>query len=248
MSVPEVSARAGETTESAATAPAGSAVQTAKAQAVDLGNEVGSQAKSVAGEASQQARATVDEARNQARRLARQTQDEVLAKVDDKSTQAAAGLQSVAGQLQAVADGRTDEAGPFAGYAQQAADRIGTLAERLQTGGARGVVDDVTDFARRRPGLFLVGAVGAGFLAGRLVRSGKAAIDEQDSATSGPSSSLEPPTVAGYPVTSTTPAPAAGYEPATVAGYPASAATGDIPPLPPPGLGGETPALTPNLP
>ena len=59
-----------------------------------------------------------------------------MAQVDGKSTQAGAGLQSVAGQLRAIADGRTDDAGPFAGYAQQAADRIGTLADRLQTGGA----------------------------------------------------------------------------------------------------------------
>ena len=156
-------------------------------------------------------------------------------------------MQSVAGQLQAIADGRTDEAGPFAGYAQHAADRIGALAERLQTGGARGVVEDTTDFARRRPGLFLVGAVGAGFLAGRLVRSGKAAVDEQGSAAGGPSADLERPTVAGYPATSTAPV-ASGPQPQTVAGYPTTPATADIPPLPPPGLGGQTPALTPDLP
>ena len=105
----------------------------------------------------------------------------------------------------------------------------------------------MTDFARRRPGLFLVGAVGAGFLAGRVVRSGKAAMDEQGSVTSGPSQELQPPTVAGYPAVSTTPPPSA-FDPQPVAGYPASAAIADTPPLPPPGLGGETPALTPDLP
>ena len=247
MSVPEVPAPTGETTRSAATAPAGSAVQAAKDQAAELGNEAGSQAKAVAGEASQHARATVDQARTQARRLARQTQDEVLAQADDKSTQAAAGLQSVAGQLQAIADGRTDEAGPFAGYAHQAADRIGTLADRLQSGGAQGVADEITGLARRRPGLFLVGAVGAGFLAGRLLRSGKAAVDEQGSPASARSADLERPTVAGYPATSTAPV-ASGPQPQTVAGYPTTPANADIPPLPPPGLGGQTPALTPDLP
>ena len=32
-------------------------------------------------------------------------------------------------------------------YAQQAADRVGTIAARLQSGGAQGLVDDVTSFA-----------------------------------------------------------------------------------------------------
>ena len=177
MSVSQAVGPKGERDDSSG---AGGVASAAKEQASQLGSEVGEQAKAVAGETSQQVRATVDEARQQVRRLARQTQDEVLSQVDNKSGQAAAGLRSVAGQLQAIADGRTSEAGPFTGYAQQAAERVGTIAERLQSNGARGVVDDVTDLARRRPGLFLIGAVGAGFLAGRLLRSGKAAIDAED--------------------------------------------------------------------
>ena len=165
--------------QSAAAATVGSA----RSQAAELGGEVGGQAKVVAGQAAAQARLTVDEARTQARRLAGQARHELLGQADSKAGQAAAGLQSVAGQLQAMVDGRTDEAGAMAGYAQQAADRVGAIAERLQSGGAQGLVDDVGSFARRRPGLFLLGAVGAGFVAGRLVRSGKAALDEQDSSS-----------------------------------------------------------------
>jgi hypothetical protein len=159
---------------------AAATVSSAKSQAAELGSEVGGQAKAVAGEAKAQAQMTLDEARTQARNLAGQARQELLGQADSKAGQAAAGLQSVAGQLQAMADGRTAEAGAMAGYAQQAADRVGAVAERLQTGGAQGLVDDVSSFARRRPGLFLLGAVGAGFLVGRLVRSGKAAMDEQD--------------------------------------------------------------------
>ena len=229
MSVPEVPAPTGETTRSAATAPGGSAVQAAKDQAAELGNEAGSQAKAVAGEASQHARATVDQARTQARRLARQTQDEVLAQADDKSTQAAAGLQSVAGQLQAIADGRTDEAGPLVGYAHQAADRIGTLADRLQSGGAQGVADEITGLARRRPGLFLVGAVGAGFLAGRLLRSGKAAMDEQG----------DGPSPDGRPI-ATPPHP--GFD------APVTPAAFDVPPMPTAGLATGSPGAAVGLP
>jgi hypothetical protein len=156
---------------------------TAKEQATELGGAVTGQAQALAGQTAQQARLTADEARTQARRLAGQTKNELLGQVDGRASQAAVGLQSMAGQLRAIADGRPGEAGPLVDYAQQAADRVGTIAERLRSGGAQGVVDDVTSLARRRPGLFLAGAIGAGFIAGRLVRSGKAAMDEQ-SATS----------------------------------------------------------------
>ncbi len=190
MSIPEantagrddVTTRPGST-DPGAQSTAAATVSSARSQAAELGSEVGGQAKAVAGEAKAQARMTVDEARNQARNLAGQARQELLGQADSKAGQAAAGLQSVAGQLQAMADGRPAEAGAMAGYAQQAADRVGAVAERLQSGGAQGLVDDVSSFARRRPGLFLLGAVGAGFLVGRLVRSGKAAMDEQDSSS-----------------------------------------------------------------
>jgi len=234
MSVPETNIPISTATDSSARATddskATATAKTAKEQASQLGSDVGEQAKAVAGQASQQAKATMDTARQQARRLARQTQDEVLAQADDKSSQAAAGLQSLAGQLQAVADGRTYDAGPLTGYAQQAADRIGAMADRLNTGGARGLLDDVTDLARRKPGLFLAGAVAAGFLTGRIVRSGKAAMDEQGSSTGSPE--LEPPTTP--PMISSMPT--------------TSAVTADVPPMPPTGLGGDVTALTAELP
>ena len=190
MSIPEASMAGGDevavragSSDPGAQSAAAATVGSARSQAAELGSEVGGQAKVVAGQAAAQARVTVDEARIQARRLAGQARHELLGQADSKAGQAAAGLQSVAGQLQAMVDGRTDEAGAMAGYAQQAADRVGAIAERLQSGGAQGLVDDVGSFARRRPGLFLLGAVGAGFFAGRLVRSGKAAMDEQDSSS-----------------------------------------------------------------
>ena len=53
------------------------------------------------------------------------------------------------------------------------------LASRMEQGGAQGVVDDVTRFARRRPGAFLAGAAGVGFVVGRLVRAGAASQRER---------------------------------------------------------------------
>ena len=233
MSEPETMNTTVETGARAGTAPRSpegggqsslaSTATTAKEQAGALGGAVGEQAQALAGQATQQARLTADEARHQARRLAGQTKEELLGQADGKTTQAATGLQSVAGQLQAIADGRPDEAGPLVDYAQQAADRVGTIAARLQSGGAQGVVDDVTSLARRRPGLFLVGAIGAGFLAGRLVRSGKAAMDQAN--TTSPAALLTTP-------------------PRPVAEVPVNPAPFDIPPMPTAALAsGSAPAV-----
>ncbi len=92
---------------------------------------------------------------------------------------AAAGLQSLSGQLSALRDGRPEDAGALTDYLSEAEQRVSGLADRLQSGGAQGAVDDLSRFARRRPGLFLAGAVGLGFLVGRLARSGAAVAKEQ---------------------------------------------------------------------
>ena len=57
------------------------------------------------------------------------------------------------------------------------------LASRMEQGGAQGVVEDVTRFARRRPGAFLAGAAGVGFVVGRLVRAGAASQQDDGPST-----------------------------------------------------------------
>ena len=52
--------------------------------------------------------------------------------------------------------------------------RVSAFADRLETNGPQGLLDDVTDFARRRPIVFLSAAVGVGFMVGRLARAGRA--------------------------------------------------------------------------
>ena len=70
--------------------------------------------------------------------------------------------------------GRPDEAGPLAGLPRRRPARVSAIADRLETGGPQGLLDDVTDFARRRPIVFLAAAGGAGFVVGRLARAGRA--------------------------------------------------------------------------
>jgi hypothetical protein len=64
----------------------------------------------------------------------------------------------------------------------QASSRSGDLADWLQRHEPADLLDEVTRFARRRPGLFLVIAGAAGLVAGRLAR-GLAAGNDDDQAS-----------------------------------------------------------------
>ena len=59
----------------------------------------------------------------------------------------------------------------MADLTQQAASSVHRMAQTLDEKGPSGVVADVKTFARKRPGLFVLGALGAGVVAGRLIRS-----------------------------------------------------------------------------
>ena len=68
--------------------------------------------------------------------------------------------------------------------AQQAGERTNAVASWLEEREPGHVVDEITRFARQRPGAFLAAAAGAGFLVGRLGRGLKAATDESDDSAS----------------------------------------------------------------
>ena len=55
---------------------------------------------------------------------------------------------------------------------------------RLEGGGASGIADELSTFARRRPGTFLAAAALAGFAAGRLARAGTAVVHDQQQSQS----------------------------------------------------------------
>jgi hypothetical protein len=182
---------AGQAREVAATASeqgrevAGTAAEGARRVASTTGEQVGN----VAREASTQARAVMSEATGQLKEQA-----------SAQTGRAASGLRNAASQLEALADGRPEEAGPVADYARQATERLGALASRLEGGGVDGIVEDLQGFARRRPGLFLLGAAAAGFAAGRLVRGAQAS--QQGDEDRAPSAA---PVVADLGTTSVTP-------------------------------------------
>ena len=69
----------------------------------------------------------------------------------------------------------SEQSGMATDLVQQAGERTNAVASWLEQREPGHVVDEVTRFARQRPGAFLALAAGAGFLVGRLGRGLKAA-------------------------------------------------------------------------
>ena len=126
------------------------------------------------------------EAKRQIGTVVDQTRRELSQQADERTRQAAGGLRTLADQAGAFAEGRPDDAGPLAGYLGDVQGRVAAFAERLETNGPQGLLDDVTNFARRRPIVFLAAAVGAGFMVGRLARAGRAVQQDGMAAASSP--------------------------------------------------------------
>lgn len=166
-----------EAASEAASRAAGAAKQEGKAVA----STAADQAKSVAGEAATQARTVVEEARSQAQVVVGDASTELRQQVDQRLTEASKAARSTAVQLRALAEGRPQEAGRSAELVQQASERLEHLAGRADELGVQGVAEELASFARRRPLVFLAGAVGAGVLAGRMLRTLQAASSSSDS-------------------------------------------------------------------
>jgi len=167
---------------------------TAAAQAKRVRGTAVGQTKVVARTANQDIRELADTVRDQTdqvkgeladqtRELLSETRDKFQAQADVQTDRLAAALSQVGTQAVALAGGRPDEAGPLTHYAEQAADWLDMAAAEIEERGIEGLAADVTDFARRRPGVFLAGAALVGLGVGRLVRSGAVSTDGTEGPT-----------------------------------------------------------------
>lgn len=87
---------------------------------------------------------------------------------------AAVTLNSVASRLRQSGTQLRDEQQDFAGeYVQRAAQQIERAANYLQTADLREIVDEVENFARRRPAVFIGGAFALGLLASRYLSNSR---------------------------------------------------------------------------
>jgi hypothetical protein len=163
--------------------------QSAKAEASQVKDTATDQARQIKDEATRQARGLVDQAKTELRDQGRSQAD-----------QAVQAIRRVGDQADALAEGRPRDAGAVADYVRQAGGKAREVANRLDERGIDGVLNDVQDYARRKPGVFLLGCAAAGFVAGRLIRGSAASSSGSDGSPNGsgvpstqPPSTYRPP-------------------------------------------------------
>ncbi|MFD9393985.1 hypothetical protein ACFWBB_25580 [Streptomyces sp. NPDC060000] len=144
--------------------------ETAKAEASATADQARQAAGQVTDTAVDQAKAVAGEARQQVGAVAHDLRSRAMNEADEQAKKAAGSLRQWADDLAGLAEHAQSDS-PARGLATQAADSGHRAADYLDEQGVDGVLTDVQDFARRRPGMFLGGALLAGLAVGRLVKA-----------------------------------------------------------------------------
>lgn len=172
----------------------GSSSTGATDQAKQAAGTAADEGKHVAGVAQGEAQRVVSEAQAQAHGLL----DQATSQVDEQSRvqrdRLVGTLQSFGDELDQMA--QHGQNGLATDMARQVADRARAMSSHLDGREPRELLDDVRQFARRRPGTFLLGALAAGVVAGRLTRGAKEANSSSSGSLSGGSSGASPVTPA----------------------------------------------------
>jgi uncharacterized protein YjbJ (UPF0337 family) len=198
--------------------------ETAKAEAGQVKDTAAGAAQQVAGTAKDEASNVVGEAKAQASNLLDQARGEAGSQVVNQKDRLADLAHSYAKQLGSMASG-SPEAGPVTDLVQDLSARLGGAGHWLQNHEPSDILEEVRRFARRRPGAFLLSALTAGVVVGRLTRG---AVDEHR-AESGSSTGTTPALTSG-PDYATTAQPAyttgqLGYADAPATGYESTSTT-----------------------
>jgi hypothetical protein len=168
-------------------------VNTAGTGNPDLKQEAGAAGHRVADTAKQEARGVASEAKYQVRNLASRVGDEVRTQASTQQHRAAGGIRDVGSQFSEMAATSTRS-----GMARDLAETFGSRADRLASWldqrEPQDLLEEVKVFARRKPGVFLAIAAGAGVVIGRLTRS--IATPSDSSTTS--RTDVQPLTADGY--------------------------------------------------
>jgi ElaB/YqjD/DUF883 family membrane-anchored ribosome-binding protein len=158
----------GETAGAQATAKA----QEAAASVKDTAREAAGSAQEIAAPAKETARDIAGQAKEHAQAAAGQAQETAIAQVDERSTQLG---RKVAGQADAL-DGVAEELrrqgkdGP-AQLAEQAGERVKSVASYLEQADGESIVAAASNFAHENPAAAAAAGAAAGFVAGRVIKA-----------------------------------------------------------------------------
>ena len=148
---------------------AAAAASTAKDEASNLAHSAAESGQNLYQEVKGGAGDVASEAAGQARDLLGEARTGLTEQASQQQVRAAASLRALGDEFSRMADA-SDEGGLAADLVRQAGERTGGVATWLEDREPGDVLHEVTEFARRRPGVFLALAAGAGVLAGRLTR------------------------------------------------------------------------------
>ena len=153
----------------AAAATVAETADTAKQEVAAVASDVKEHTQDVAGHAADETKAVVAEGLEHAKALFLQSRSEMAAQASAQQEKVAGSLRSLVDELEQMLSGTQQQ-----GIASQAVSTLSghaqTAADFLEQRDFNGVIDEVTSFARRRPGAFLLGAALAGLVAGRMTR------------------------------------------------------------------------------
>jgi len=141
----------------------------AKEKAKAVAGQTKDAAVDVKDTAKEQAQRVGQEAKAQARNIASDVRDQLSKQARTQNDRLSGTIRQTADQLDEMRGDRAE--GPAAAVVSRVADGGRQLADYLDRNGPEGVLREVQDFARRRPGAFLATALAAGFVVGRLGKS-----------------------------------------------------------------------------
>ena len=138
--------------------------------ASNLASEAGGATRHVVDVAKDETRGVASEARRQARQFAGRVQGELRTQAATQQSRLAGGLQDTGSSFSKMADS-ADTSGYAPELVRAAGERVEAVGRWLDARDPGALVDEVKSFARRRPGVFLAIAAGAGVIIGRLTRA-----------------------------------------------------------------------------
>lgn len=123
-------------------------------------------------QAKQQGQQLASQARQQAGELATRGGEQVKSQLSNQKHEAAQRLTPIQTALRETAQQlRKQGQGPVAEYADDASDRVERVSGYLRDTDVDEMVNEARGFARRRPAIFLGGALTLGFLGARFLKS-----------------------------------------------------------------------------
>lgn len=178
--------------------------QSTKARAQETAGTAADEGRHVAGVAKEEAANVVSEATTQAKNVVGDALSQVTGQVSEQTRtqrdRLVGTLQTFADDLEQMAS-QASVPGLASDVARQVADRTRSLSSQLDGREPTELLEDVRHFARRRPGVFLLGALAAGVVTGRIVRGTKDGVAGA-AAASTPSSTGAP---VGAPISTSAP-------------------------------------------